>query len=438
MQLTNAHINSGGDVEKRKAFVRQANTFAGTFGLEVIGIGLVTFGSIAEPVGGVPTTPAGVTFLRVRHPALLQGFAGATYSATYHQLVSIPFSLNFNGQPFCAATFSDGNTFFYYGYSEVGGIQQMTAIAESYMGLVLVKAAGPTITTSTDLANQLKGLITTYLSEFTATNSTPTIVVVQSPPDVTFEADVTNEPTANAAALVDSTIALGYPGTGASAFAAFNIATTGTTSQWTVTSSIGPTQLYQNTIATTSPGAVAAAIVATINAATTTTGYSALLAGTSTVYIYFPLTLGATANGATITVTYTNTGSFGTVDTQELTLLGMSVGGGATQTGDVKVTTTKGGAISFGQKSPPMTSPQVKLFVSGGTAPYKFNWVQTSLTPASTTAISVSSTTAQQISCSTSGVVYAQPQSATYVCTVTDALQKTVVSANLTFRFTFT
>lgn len=63
LELTNAHITRGGEIEKRKAFAPFAELPNGTFGLAATQDSLFTFGSVANP--GVP---ASIQYQRLQHP----------------------------------------------------------------------------------------------------------------------------------------------------------------------------------------------------------------------------------------------------------------------------------------------------------------------------------------------------------------------------------
>lgn len=121
--LDNAHINQGGEVEKRKAFVRTAMT-TNCRGLESTSAGLITFGSDADP-GGWPRG-AVTAYQRLQHPAV-QVF-GASYDATKHAMTSVVWSRSYKGLAFVCAKFADGFSFLYY---------NGTAIPASYSGLSL-------------------------------------------------------------------------------------------------------------------------------------------------------------------------------------------------------------------------------------------------------------------------------------------------------------
>lgn len=82
MRLENAHINRGGEIEKRKSFATRYTLPAGTFGLAAASGALYVFGPTTNP--GVP---AGVTYQQLTPPALftmlrvlsVQSFAGALF-----------------------------------------------------------------------------------------------------------------------------------------------------------------------------------------------------------------------------------------------------------------------------------------------------------------------------------------------------------------------
>ena len=91
--LVNAHITQGGEIEKRKAFVRLVNSSGGvatslsagaTFGMQETATGIVVFGS------GAPTTyPPGVTYQRLTHPDGATAMSGIVHSAVYGDYVFV-------------------------------------------------------------------------------------------------------------------------------------------------------------------------------------------------------------------------------------------------------------------------------------------------------------------------------------------------------------
>lgn len=109
-ELENAHINQGGEIEKRKAFVYTAFP-AGTFGAQATAAGIVTFGSAADPGGWAAiSTAVGETvyYQRLVHPA-------DTFEGTSTRVMdAILFSETFGLYAFAVATFADGQSFAYY------------------------------------------------------------------------------------------------------------------------------------------------------------------------------------------------------------------------------------------------------------------------------------------------------------------------------------
>lgn len=113
VELENAHINQGGEIEKRKAFVYTAFP-ADTFGAQATSLGIVTFGSIADPGGWAAiSTAVGETvyYQRLQHPEVLRGEA---YSAGSHAMTGIVASELFGDDAWVAASFADGSVHCYY------------------------------------------------------------------------------------------------------------------------------------------------------------------------------------------------------------------------------------------------------------------------------------------------------------------------------------
>lgn len=94
----------------------------GMFGLEATSVGLVVFGSAlafgstpdarAEPVLEA-VAPTGVTYQQLRHPSLYNDTT-EVYARARHRMVRIVHSINYNGNAFAVALFSDGRRFPYY------------------------------------------------------------------------------------------------------------------------------------------------------------------------------------------------------------------------------------------------------------------------------------------------------------------------------------
>lgn len=102
-KLVNAHISRGGDVEKRKAFVRKGALPEGTFGLAADIDGLVTFGSNATPTG----LPPEVRYQRLQAPS------GAA-------MTGVDAWALFGGRVYVAARFDDGEQWHFYDGELVG------------------------------------------------------------------------------------------------------------------------------------------------------------------------------------------------------------------------------------------------------------------------------------------------------------------------------
>ena len=98
VEMDNAHVTRGGEIEKRKAFKLVGNVGIETFGLEGCGDTVFVFGSAATA-----QVPAGVTYQRLIHPD------GPSFSMT--KVVSFT---SYAGKPFVIAEFNDGARYCYY------------------------------------------------------------------------------------------------------------------------------------------------------------------------------------------------------------------------------------------------------------------------------------------------------------------------------------
>lgn len=97
VELTNGHITRGGEVEKRKAFELYRSLPSGTFGLNVCGGKLYTFGS-----DNILTVPAPIIYQRLQHPDGIFPMSKLVSMTTY------------GGKPFVIAEFTDGNRYAFY------------------------------------------------------------------------------------------------------------------------------------------------------------------------------------------------------------------------------------------------------------------------------------------------------------------------------------
>lgn len=160
--LVNAHITSGAEIEKRKAFVPLLNPTTAetnslppnTFGLQPAPGGLLVFGSDAQSGS---TYPTGFSYQRLQHPAVL---AGTVYDADKHAMTEVIHSDLFGGAAFVIAKFADGYRFAYYDGSlvtdfvagrvlpylngdNVGLAEHLTALANAASGYSAVQRANP-------------------------------------------------------------------------------------------------------------------------------------------------------------------------------------------------------------------------------------------------------------------------------------------------------
>lgn len=115
--LTNGHITPGGDIEKRRAYVKQENPSGSgtslpaglTFGMQEVASGILVFGS-ASLTGYLPVP---FSYQQLQHPAVYP-IAYVAYDADLHAMTDVVHSCTFGGKAFVAATFADGYTFCYY------------------------------------------------------------------------------------------------------------------------------------------------------------------------------------------------------------------------------------------------------------------------------------------------------------------------------------
>lgn len=134
----NCHINSGGEIEKRKAFVLGDHLFPdNTFGLQDTDQGLVTFGSDAAPN---TTLPTGITYQQLPYP----------YGAAITSMSAVLFSCSYLGKAFVLAKFNYSNVIFaYYNGALVGQVTD---------GIIKLGAPA-TPETLTQLGTDLAGIV---------------------------------------------------------------------------------------------------------------------------------------------------------------------------------------------------------------------------------------------------------------------------------------
>ena len=102
LRLVNGHINRGGEIEKRLAFVEQMDMPANTFGLAAVGGTLYTFGSVAAASVTFPANaPANLVYQQLSHPS-------AAAMAKVLQVSA------FSGLPYVIAQYDDGSIYHFY------------------------------------------------------------------------------------------------------------------------------------------------------------------------------------------------------------------------------------------------------------------------------------------------------------------------------------
>lgn len=284
--FVNGHVTRGGEVEKRKEFTDTGDLLAATHSLVAArggGVpGLFVFGSVASP-GGLP---AGVTYQRLQHPDGTSSMTGVAASTL------------FDGRPYVVADFEDGSQFHYYDGALV--LDWGAGIVRSAMS-------------SNDLiAEHIRQLIDANDS-YTATRSGAQVTVV-GPIGVNYTA--TGE-ASNVAGGVDDQvitvveleepIAQVLATQAVGEFAILEGSDDGGVANYIdkVRVDVGGvfTELISGPVAfSTSPELTGLAVITAINAGTGTHGYTAITRY-GRVFVYAPVSAGASANGRIIEVT---------------------------------------------------------------------------------------------------------------------------------------
>jgi hypothetical protein len=352
VRLENAHINAGGEIEKRKAFYRSPNLFPdNTFGLEVTEDGLVTFGSDAAPNAALPS---GVSYIRLISPSLY-----APNTDNPDDMLGVVYSCNFNGKSFVLAEFASGVWAYYDG----------TLVPSSRAGRVLqgvpeTTGDGETLTQlSQSLADQVNALDgwVAIANDGQAGKTT-----VKSPPGLYFSVIPSNDSISGllGVVFVDKDGGAVSAVSAVASFKVWNIgggADTFALSAFKDIPGADPIDLtFAPVVGTVDANTTASAIVAAVNAYTALTGYFATVNADS-VFIYAPLTFGAVTFDLTVTTT-------GTATTAVTAVLPGALQANANPT---YVNTKK---FTFGSSyvySPPSTTTAI-----GGTGPYTYLWVE--------------------------------------------------------------
>ena len=262
-KLVNAHINRGGEIEKRLAFTTYASIPSGTFGLQAASNSLYVFGSAAQPSG----FPANLIYQRLQHPSS-QAMTGILYSETY------------NGKIYAVAQFADGAIYHYYDGNRVTAWDSISSTASS----------------NTSVASSLAAQIDATVP-FIATNAGAVITITNATVNQAFTASATV--TGSSQTITFST---GQSASAAvSATSTFTVTASATSGSVTAVTINGSNVLSGTVTGTSTTAATATAIAAAI----TVGGYTATAAG-STVTVSAPA--GAAANAYTPTISVGGTG----------------------------------------------------------------------------------------------------------------------------------
>lgn len=274
-ELINAHINQGGEIEKRKAFVRQAISLS--FGMQPTASGITVFGSAVTP-GAYPYTfgTTIISYQRLQHPD------GAT------TMTAILGSTAFAGNTWAIAQFFDGNVYGYY-----NGV----LVVDFTAGVVLATQAG----NNTTLATALTVLINAT-GTYTAT-SAGAVVSIFGPNGDAYSVTITK--TSAIGTLVDQNQNAGIPGVSAIAAVGSFTVTNGSAAAGTnkITSvKVNNVEILNVAVDwITSNEQTAANLAAQINSFTSAPDYTA--ASNGSLVNIFAVTAGTGTNGFVVKVT---------------------------------------------------------------------------------------------------------------------------------------
>lgn len=488
-QLTNAFVNQGGEIEQRKAFVKQTGRLE--FGLENTDSGLVTFGSRASSqatthrarasnvatltigthlfvvgdlvtvtgLGGTGYNQSNVTITAIAATtisyantgsdegttadtagtvalALPSGVTyqrlqhpavteGATYDATYHKMTRV-MSTNHRGKAFAAAKFTDDNWFFFY---------DGTLVDQTRSGLVL--AGRTSLSAQADdfaaRVNDIDGWTATAFN-FVGGVAPPDYQVTTASPYPIGFVQIPETDTAAGKLGVWNENTNATPGTaGTKAIAKFQITATGVSGD-TLTveapaQSSAATPLV--TLAVADGGVALASTMANyvrllINNYTNVHGYYATVSG-STVFVYAPIGWVMFTFNLTVTVT------------GGITVAASAVAEGLTATiSQTSIQKNATGNLS----TVIVVSSTVTVSPNGGTGPYTYLWEDVGASPSG---ITITNSTGAATSFSaelTDDTVLGEPQSISgkFRCKVTDAVAAVtytdVVSVTLVYNRT--
>lgn len=138
-ECINAHLTRGGDIEKRKKYVKKWTVSGNTFGIRTVnGVGYVFGSDLAASV----TVPSGVTYQRLVSPAPTPSVMTALNDVAL-----------FDGKIYAIATFADGNTHHYYDGNYIAAWDD--GVVRSYttdIGIIATRIAALINSNSSELA----------------------------------------------------------------------------------------------------------------------------------------------------------------------------------------------------------------------------------------------------------------------------------------------
>ena len=190
--IKNAHLSRGGDIQRRKSFVKQSGSFPSTTkGLYAINETLYTTGYSAAQAGNVPP---GVTHLLTQHPTpttpIRKSLDGEGFDGTLYAIIE----------------FTDGNIYHYYGANRItdwdtlatnigtnNALAAALADAIDQSGAVSASNAGPVITITSSVA----GVPFTITQNTVNNGANPdqTITLLQTQPNVVAASEVLSKAT---------------------------------------------------------------------------------------------------------------------------------------------------------------------------------------------------------------------------------------------------
>ena len=167
--IKNGHLTRGGDVTRRKKFVKQTGAFpSSTRGLYAINETLYTVGYDSAQVANVPP---GVTHILTQHPA------------TSTVIDSIKDAEAFNGTLYSIVEFVDGNIYHYYGASRVTDWDTLATTIGSNNAIASALAAAINNSVSVNATSSLDTITITAATAGTAFTISKSTVNNGSNPD---------------------------------------------------------------------------------------------------------------------------------------------------------------------------------------------------------------------------------------------------------------